>query len=171
MRRTLIGIVFLTSTITLWAQTPSANNEQREVERIKSFPVSSIDSTLPEVSLEYFLNYEADGAPINWEVNDCGEQSGNPSDEKREIPACVQAEVFLKNHRTLTVLVVYGTSKKKLDVPAVWSITIEDANGEVRVVRQLRDLPMELHRPMPEMPKDSPSTVGDSLRAPQRDKC
>jgi hypothetical protein len=111
--------------------------------------------------LEYFLKYESDGASVRWEVNDCGEQSGDPRvDKGREFPVCVQAESDLKHQRTLTVVIVTGSAKDSLASPAVWSITVTYVTGEVRSLRRLGDLPMELHRRLPRMPKDVPGTAG-----------
>jgi hypothetical protein len=121
--------------------------------------VSSIDSSLPEVTLEHFLNYEAEGAPITWEVNDCGEQTGNPSaDYNREFPMCVQAATDIKNIGALTIFVAVGTFRKGVfGAPALFSATIREPNGAVRSVRRLGDLPTELQRPLPSLPKHQPA--------------
>lgn len=47
------------------AQAPSPEKaEQAAIQRAKNALVSSLDHSLPKVSLEFFLNYEAGGAAI-----------------------------------------------------------------------------------------------------------
>ena len=48
--------------------------------------------------------------PITWEVNDCGEQTGNPeADKGRDFPICVEAQATLQKKRTLSISVSVGT--------------------------------------------------------------
>ena len=77
MRQTIFSLSFLLLTYCLWAQIPSVNKAERAaIHRVKTLPVSSLDRSLPTVTLEFFLKYEGEGAPIKWEVNDCGERTG-----------------------------------------------------------------------------------------------
>jgi hypothetical protein len=166
MRQTILSLFslwFLLLTVCLWAQPPSANKtEKAAIQRAKNLLVSSFDRSLPKVSLEFFLMSEGEGAPIRWEVNDCGEQRGNPAiDHGRDSPLCVEADMDHKDRRTVTVLVSVGTVKRgPFGVPALFSVTITDLSGINRPVHHLSDLPMELHRPPPRLPKDLPVPVG-----------
>ena len=86
--------------------------KQAALQHAKSALVSSLDSSLPKVSLEFFLNYESGGADIRWEVNDCGEQTGNPAmDRENDPPMCVEAD-FAKDQTGVTVMVSVGTFHK-----------------------------------------------------------
>jgi hypothetical protein len=163
MRHTILNLWFLFSAAALWAQPPSVNKvEKAAIQRARQSLVSSFDRSLPRVSLEFFLKYEGEGAPIKWEVNDCGEQTGNPAvDDERDSPMCVEANMNLKDRRTVTVLVSVGTFKSGLvGLPALFSATILDQNGLVRPLCHLSDLPAELHRPPPKLPRDLPTPVG-----------
>jgi hypothetical protein len=124
--------------------------------------VSSFDRSLPNVSLEFFLKNEGGGPPIKWEVNDCGEQNGNPAtDDRRDLPMCVEADFEAKTLTAVTVLVSVGTHKGgPSGVPAFLRVTIIDLSGISRPVRHLGDLPMELPRPAPRVPRDLPDPVG-----------
>jgi hypothetical protein len=141
----------------LWAQ-PSAGEktDQAAIQRAKSVLVSSLDSSLPKVSLEFFLNYESGGEDIRWEVNDCGEQTGNPAtDRGTDTPMCVEAD-FAKDQTDVTVLVSVGTFQKgPSGKPALFGVTVHGPSGRVHSLR-LGDLPKELHRPAPRMPRDLP---------------
>jgi hypothetical protein len=156
MKRSVLSVCFLILTNFMWAQPPSPSKRDRAViHHVKNLLVTSLDRSLPQMSLEYFLKYEADGAPIQWEVNDCGEQSGNPAvDRGRDFPTCVQADMVLKERGAVTVLIAVGTFKRgRFGVPALFSLIIAEPGGTVRTVHRLSDLPIELHRPLSRLPK------------------
>lgn len=162
MRQTILSFWFVLFAVLLWAQPPSASKEEKAAIRsAKNLLVSSFDRSLPNVSLEFFLKYEGGGAPIHWEVIDCGEQTGSPAiDHGHDSPICVEADFESKEQRTVAVLVSVGTLKRgPLGVPALISVTITDPGGLSRPVHHLSDLPMELHRPAPRLPRDLPVLV------------
>ena len=140
------------------AQGPSiGKTNQAAIQLAKSALVSSLDSSLPKVSLEFFLNYESGGAEIRWEVNDCGEQTGNPAtDGGSDSPMCVEAD-FAKDQTSITVMVSVGTFKNvPSGAPSLFNVTVEGPNGKIHSLRRLGDLPKELHRPTRGMPRDLP---------------
>src|ERR1700686_2151911 len=94
MSRMILILWFALFASYLWAQPPAGEKtDQAAIQQAKRVLVSSLDSTLPKVSLEFFLNYESGGADIRWEVNDCGEQTGNPAtDRGTDTPICVEAD-------------------------------------------------------------------------------
>lgn len=146
-------MIFLFSLFTLlpaWTQPTSARQTEKDaIQHAKGASVHTLDARLSDVSLESFLKQEGNGASIVWEVNDCGEQTGNPeADQGRDFPMCVEADMDLKDRRTVNILVVVGTFKKGLvGAPSLWSLTLSDASGHVRSVRRLGDLPAEIHGP------------------------
>ena len=156
MRRTVLALSFLLLARFLWTQGSSPNaTESSAIQRVKAVLVSTLDSNLPKVTLEFFLKYEGGGAPIKWQVKDCGEQTGNPvSDHGRDPTVCVEADMDVKD-RGVTVLVSVG----KRDVPTVYGVRITDPNGPIHRLDRLGDLPVELHRPVPKGPKDLPPPV------------
>ena len=88
MRPMILTFWFALFACSLWAQQAADKPEKAAIQRAKNVLVSSLDSSLPKVSLEFFLNYEAGGAPIQWEVNDCGQQSRKPSTDRGTDPPC-----------------------------------------------------------------------------------
>jgi len=65
VRQIILSPCFLLLTVCSWAQSPSARKtEQAAIQSAKKLLVSSLDSSLPKVSLEFFLKYEAPGVPI-----------------------------------------------------------------------------------------------------------
>jgi hypothetical protein len=168
MRRMILSLCFLLFAVCLCAQSsPADKREKAVIQRAKNLLVSSLDNSLPKVTLEFFLQYEAGDAPIRWEVNDCGEETGNPTmDRGRDFPMCVEAD-FDVNHQAVSVLVSVGTFKKGTSgVPILFSLTITGVSGVVRTLHHLGDLPMELHRPLPKLPQDSPGPARACLSRP-----
>jgi len=165
--RELILTGFLLFTACSWAQTSAPTKQEKAaIGRAKNQLVSSIDQSLPKVTLEFFLKYESGGAPITWEVNDCGEQTGNPeTDQGRDFPMCVEAD-FDKDHVAVSVMISVGTFKKgPVGTPSLFSASITEQNGISRPVQHLGDLPKELHRPMPKSPRDLPAPEASKATA------
>jgi hypothetical protein len=160
MLRMNLCLSFMLLTSFTWAQVPSiGNTEQAAVGHAKSALVSSLDNSLPKVSLEFFLNYESGGADIHWEVNDCGEQTGSPgTDRASDAPMCVEA-AFTKDQTDVTVTVAVGTFQKgPSGKPTLFGVTVHGPTGRVHSLR-LGDLPKELHRPTRGMPRDLPIPI------------
>ena len=163
MRNALLSLCSLLLTISVLAQSPpQSKRDKTAIQRAKSTLVSSLDNRLPKVTLEFFLKEEGKGAPIAWEVNDCGEQTGNPADEISDVPTCVEADMSLKDGRSVTLFVAVGTAKHGISgSPTLFgSVDVTDQNGMVHPLRHLSDLPVELNRPRPKSPKDVPSPSG-----------
>ena len=168
MRRMVLNFWVLLLTVCLWAQQSSVNNTERvAIQRAKNLIVSSFDRSLPNVSLEFFLKYEGGGAPIKWDVNDC-DQTGSPAlDQEHGSPMCVEADFEFEGQTAVTILVSVGTFKRGPSaVPALISVTITE-NGTSRSVRHLSDVPVELHRPAPRLPRDLPVPMG-ALSSPPK---
>ena len=163
MRRLIIGPMLLLTGLA-WSQGPTiGKTEQAAIQRAKTTLVSSLDSSLPKVTLEFFLNYESGGADIRWEVNDCGEQTGSPADRGSDSPMCVEAD-FTKDQTGVTVTVSVGTFKKGVSgAPALFYIAVQDSSGKSHSLRRLGDLPKELHRPPPKSPRDLPPSSTSSV--------
>jgi len=158
----ILNLWILLLTVCLWAQGSSANRtDQAAIRRAKNLMVSTFDRGLPNVSLEFFLKYEGGGAPIKWEVTDRGDEIGNPTlDQGPGSPMCVEADFEFKGRKDVSVLVAAGTFERGPSaVPALVRVTITES-GTGRPVRYLSDLPVELHRPAPRLPRDLPSPVG-----------
>jgi|SRR6516225_9928130 len=156
MRQTILSLTFLLLTFCLWAKNEM---EDGAIERVKTVPVSSLDRDLPRVTLEFFLKYEGRGAPIKWQVNECNKRTRDPVvDLNRDTAECVMAEIQLNDERAATVLISVGTYKRGLaDIPAVYGVRVTYPFGATHRLLRLRDLPAELHRPLPKGPKDIPA--------------
>lgn len=95
------------------SQADTQARDARAIATAKNTSVHRLDASLPDKPLAKWLR-EVVGpqAPIAWEVNDCGEQTGNPeADEGRDFPICVEAQVTLQQKSKLSVSVSVGTLK------------------------------------------------------------
>ena len=123
-------------------------SEDEAVKFVKNLSPSVLDSTLPGGHFsEWLTSIIGDSATVQWELNDCGEQSGDPAiDTLRDIPACVGVYVTFPDRRTLGLTIIVGTSRKGLTGhPAVYDLYLESKGTSVGVKR-LRDLPDALKR-------------------------
>jgi hypothetical protein len=160
----MLSVFFLLLTFCVWGLGPPDKKEADAIKRVKALLVSSLDRTLPKVTLEFFLEYEGGGAPIKWEVNDCVEKSRDTVVDHGPDSICVEADVALKDGRAAAVFISVGTSERgPMDVPAVYDVRVTDAGGTTHRLDRLSDLPVELHRPLPKGPRDLPAPVSARL--------
>jgi hypothetical protein len=88
--------------------------EKRAIQLARSARVSALERGLPRQRLDHWLATLL-GPAIQWEVNDCGEQSGNPAvDRARDMPMCVDAIAKLDGSRIAIVTLMMGTYGKGL---------------------------------------------------------
>jgi hypothetical protein len=147
----MIGGVLLLAGMTHGQTAGPTRVERKAIAHAKRTLVSEIEPGMPTFTLEYFLRSEAGpDAAINWEANDCGEQTGNPEvDRNRDIPVCAQADVTLPDGRVLTVMIAVGSVKTGIrGKPALFSASI--TNGAVpgastKPIARLSRIPAELH--------------------------
>jgi hypothetical protein len=161
MKRIMVAASWLLIAGLACAQTPPLSKRDKQaIEQAKNVLVSTFDKRLPKVTLEYFLKSESDNGRIAWEVNDCGEQTGNPAiDRGRDLPLCAQATVSGPNLRLIIVVLAVGTFHKGVTgTPELSSVTVTDETGQDHAVR-LFDVPAEMHRGRPKtrrVPRDLP---------------
>jgi len=121
------------------------STDQLAIERARTTIVYTFDKSLPKVSLEDFLKQSTNNALLTWEVNDCGEQSGDPEDSQRDLPICAQVTLKATNGRTATVMVAVGTEQKGVSgKPELFDVFITDHDDSTYTI-QLRDVPAELN--------------------------
>jgi hypothetical protein len=139
------------------AQDPNANRDARLIAAAKQVSVYELDSALPKLSFEKWLEKESGpNAKYHWEVNDCGEQSGNPNDTG-PVPLCVEVDSTLKDGREVVVFVADDSPEDaKNGDPPDWKIFFAQltTSHEKITLRRLSDLPaalMKTHQLHPEV--------------------
>ncbi len=111
----------------------------------KNTSVHRLDSSLPDKALGKWLRGVVGAqSQITWEVNDCGEQTGNPEvDKGRDFPICVEAQATLQQKSKLSVSVSVGTFNTGVRAGAVRFAyaVIVGPDGSTRSIRKLSQVP------------------------------
>lgn len=140
-----LGTVVLVAALAATAQTdPKADDAA--IARVKNTMVSQLQPGMQKVTLEQYLQTQSGGgSTIKWEVNDCGEQTGDPAN--RDItnpPICVEADVTNTRGATATLFIAVGTAKTGTKgKPKVFSISFKDAKGRIKELRRIGQIPLE----------------------------
>jgi hypothetical protein len=131
----------------LLAQEPTF--EKRAIEIAKRLPVSELEQGMPKQPLPEWLRRAAGpGAKLEWELNDCGEQTGTAADAGRDFPFCVETIANLADGRRVGVSVVMGTFQRGIvGKPQLFMITL-GKDGKFEFVSKLRELPAKI-QPLP----------------------
>ena len=142
----------------MWAQTRQARTQPAAIGIAKAALISNFDSNLPRISLEYFLDYEAAGAPVGWEAVAC--PLTHPATTNGD-QVCVVATIELHDRRVAMVSVAVGTMAKNLGAAVeLRGVMITDESGAVRKL-PLIELPAAMHRKWRKFPHldSAPSTL------------
>jgi hypothetical protein len=111
------------------------------VERAKAAIISQFDPLLPSLSLESFLEYETDGALVEWKAVAC--DSGKASAPGGAIPkrTCVDAFSDFDQHRSIDIVLAIPAAESEL--PLLLSVNlIEDGLAHPL---KLIEIPVALH--------------------------
>jgi hypothetical protein len=114
---------------------------------LDDLPVSKLDPALPQTPfLTWLKDLVGDSTYIQWEMNDCGTQTGIPFiDDERDLSVCMEASIVLPNQRNLGIAIFVGTEKKGLArSPSVANIYIE-TDGDVVYFKHLSQLQAALN--------------------------
>lgn len=127
------------------SQPPSSPEDEKNIAAARQTPASELDPKLPKQPLGSWLEKLVAPSKIDWEVNDCGEQSGTPADEDRDFPMCVEANADLAGGRHVTVSIAVGTVKKGISgKPGVFFILLDEPGSDEKDVVHLSDLAARL---------------------------
>jgi hypothetical protein len=176
MRQTIFSLAVLSLSLCSSAQPRrSDNSTQPAIRFVKTLSTSSFDSRLPRISLADFLSYETGSLQGKWAVVGCEKQTVPAADHaNQDLVTCVQADYDVKRSELdtpgwwslsggglVTILVAVKTSTNgQFRADAILNLAFTDVTGVVHQIRNLADLPMELHRLAPRTPKDLPVPVG-----------
>ncbi|HYG98487.1 MAG TPA: hypothetical protein VD837_05095 [Terriglobales bacterium] len=140
----VVGTVALSASALLAQVASLTPADELVIARAKNTLVSELEPGMPKITLEYFLRSEVN-AELTWEINDCGEQTGNQSvDKGRDFPRCVEAKATLADGRLVVVMIAVGTMQTNTATkPRLFSMFV---SGSRVSLRHLSQLPAELHR-------------------------
>lgn len=103
---------------------------------------SDLDAQLPKLPFaDWFEKVVGPGAGITWQLSECADQQ---KEEPNDMRACVEASAILRDGRLVILRVAVGTFKRgRIGSPA-FSFGAIGQEGELYLVRRLRDLPGQL---------------------------
>ena len=130
------------------SQADTQARDARAIAAAKKTSVHRLDPSLPDRPLEKWLqDVVGPQSQITWEVNDCGEQTGNPEfDKGRDFPMCAEAQVPLNQKSTLYVSVSVGTFKTGVKTGSVGLAyaVIMRPGGPPRFIKKLSQVPVAI---------------------------
>ena len=116
--------------------------EKRAIERARRLPVAQLQPGLPKQELAKWISRAVGPeVTVRWEVNDCGESSGDPRiDRARDMPMCAAATADLPGGWVAIVSVVMGTFGKGIGTPQLHSVNL-GKDSRFESITRLGDLP------------------------------
>jgi hypothetical protein len=123
------------------------NHRTEVINYAKKYLVSDIEPNVPKMSFAKWLRKTVGkDAKVDWEINDCGEQTGTPEDKGRDFPMCVKAFAALGSDVSVSVNIQFGTFKRGIarDKPTVRFISISREDDFGRQPENLSDLAKSL---------------------------
>jgi hypothetical protein len=115
------------------------------IEAAKKTIVQDIEPKLPKATFEEWLRGLVGPQPkMVWGVNDCGEQTGNPAQDKgRDFPMCAEVMVTLGTKHTLDLYLAMGTFGKGLTgkPPVLWMGLLSTPDGKQQWIKTLAEVP------------------------------
>jgi hypothetical protein len=144
MKKEILTLLMLLVLCFLASSVAKAQQQEKEIiAYAQNIRVSDLDPTLPKQPVEEWLKSLVGAkAPISWEINDCGEQTGVAQDSGNTNPqTCAQVTSNLEDGQTVGIQIIVGTFKEGIKgKPEVFFIYVEN-QGEFKSTSKLRELP------------------------------
>jgi hypothetical protein len=144
----LIIIVICGASAFTYVDAQSSARDKRMIRYARNLQVSKLDSALPKQRLETWLQSLVGAKTvINWEINDCGAQSGIRGDDSHiNPPLCAEAQAKLSGERQIIISIVVGTHKAGIKgTPDVLGAVYYNQDKTV-TLDKLRELPALLRK-------------------------
>lgn len=115
------------------------------VERAQKADVATLDKTLKKQRLKDWLTQTLGaGATVVWSTTDCGEGTGSPADQGRDLPICVEPLAKLPDGRQVVLEVAMGSHQKGIDEPYGLCVIAITKNGETLFLKTPSELAEKL---------------------------
>jgi hypothetical protein len=105
-KRHLLPAILVLMTCAGYAQKKS---ERYWINRLKTTPVSQIDSALPRKAFDQWFRTLVKPAHPAYEVNDCGERNYSPDERGRSFPVCVTVTAHISPLKRVDLTFAVGT--------------------------------------------------------------
>ena len=146
MRRWIWFFLFASALLITARQASGQITADEAIDLLEQMPAVRLDSLLPKSPfLDWLKSIVGPEAKLDWEINDCGEQTGVPLiDQNRDMPVCVEITASLPDRRTVGIMIGIGTQRKGIaEAPGVSNIYLE-AGDKIYYFKRLRELPKAL---------------------------
>lgn len=150
-----------------FSETQNAALEKKAVAIVQQISASQLDSQLPDRSFSSWFNQVVGPqSGVNWQLTDCGEQTGTAADRERDLPLCVEVVAVRPNQRKVVVNIHVGTTKGGITGTPRLYFAVVEYNAEFYTAARLSELPNLVLKPL--KPKPRPSALPDvKLKKPQ----
>ncbi|MCI0337507.1 MAG: energy transducer TonB [Acidobacteria bacterium] len=120
----------------------------KQVAETQRILASELDAELPKLPFaNWFAQIVGPRAGVIWQLSECGEHLGAPPDSTRDMKACTEANAILPDGRKVVVMIRIGTFKKGMTHTPEYCCGVIEQQGELYLIRRLRDLPELLQSP------------------------
>ena len=142
----MVGIIFIFVFLNMAFSQEALERDKMAINIAKQTRVREIDNSLPDMPYEEWL-LELAGAKtrVSWEVNDCGEQTGDLSiDHARDIPMCVESLVAFEGNTKLHVVLHVGFFNKGITAKSAYffyAVIIKPDGHQDWSIKKLSQLP------------------------------
>ncbi|MEK8033045.1 hypothetical protein AACH06_19655 [Ideonella sp. DXS29W] len=127
------------------------NSDAQMIKVAQNVSAHALDPQLPRIPFaEWVRSIAAPGSRMDWEVNDCGEQTGNPADAGQDFPLCAEVRFEIRPGVVAYVDVAVGSDHHGVyGEPVVFQLFTERDGGYQHVSSLLDLKSMADARPKP----------------------
>jgi hypothetical protein len=150
---------------------PWMDQEDQAIARLKNLDVKELDPKLGNAAFKYWfiVSVAAPRAPITYELNDCGEQSGG-NDGDRDIPLCVEVRTTTRSGAEASAMILVGSVSSGVlsGTPVIFSAGLQqgDRYQSVKSLGELtRDMAALAPAPTPVAAQPMPTGLASELKA------
>ncbi len=138
--------LFLNSS--LQGQSGKLSLSDKQVAETQRILASELDAELPKLPFaNWFGQIVGPGAGVIWQLSECEEHLDAPPGSARDMQACTEANAILPDGRKVVVMIRIGTFKKGMTHTPEFCCGVIEQQGQLYLVRRLRDLPELLRSP------------------------
>jgi len=109
-----------------WAKHPNTARDADAIQQMQKLSAHTLDTLLPAIPFKTWLqSMVGDSVKLVWEINDCGEQVGTPTNRGSDNPICLNV-VTSSRYIYLSIDIVIGTAKQGIGgKPVVSDVSVE----------------------------------------------
>jgi len=122
-------------------QAPKLPSDKVIIERAQKADVATLDKTLKKQRLGNWLTQTLGAdVKVTWTTTDCGEGTGSPVDQGRDLPICVEPLAKLPDGRQVVLEIAMGSHQKGIDGPYGLYVIAIMKNGQPVFLKTLSEL-------------------------------